>query len=247
MTPFVSPITKSPCLQAQRDHGRLKPPDLTDRIHRHVSLWLWGKFWKIESTKSKLSLWTIQYNSMFRMTLQWLYQNSGARTDQNWHETLQRQTIGHPKTSDYDVRHAMKRYHIMIIMWCSVAMPGFFLLYDFLQICVGLFAITLPQTLPANTGIDHIDPWLQWLQLARNWWLDKSCNTYSACGTMWHDVARCGTMWHDVAYVPRQNPTNCKRHWSKNPTMHRNTATSAASKKNAVFKKQHSTYHDLRH
>jgi hypothetical protein len=199
MTPFVSPITKSPCLQAQRDHGRLKPPDLTDRIHRHVSLWLWGKFWKIESTKSKLSLWTIQYNSMFRMTLQWLYQNSGARTDQNWHETLQRQTIGHPKTSDYDVRHAMKRYHIMIIMWCSVAMPGFFLLYDFLQICGGLFAITLPQTLPANTGIDHIDPWLQWLQLARNWWLDKSCNTYSACGTMWHDVARCGTMWHDVA------------------------------------------------
>ena len=126
MTPFVSPITKSPCLQAQRDHGRLKPPDLTDRIHRHVSLWLWGKFWKIESTKSKLSLWTIQYNSMFRMTLQWLYQNSGARTDQNCHETLQRQTIGHPKISDYDVRHAMKRYHIMIIMWCSVAMPGFF-------------------------------------------------------------------------------------------------------------------------
>jgi hypothetical protein len=30
--------------------------------------------------------------------------------------------------------------------------------------------------LPANTGIDGIDAWLQWLQLARNWWLDKSCN-----------------------------------------------------------------------
>jgi len=57
----------------------------------------------------------------------------------------------------------------MIIMSCSVAMPGFFLLYVLLQIRGGLFAIALPQTLPANTGIDGIDAWLQWLQLARNW------------------------------------------------------------------------------
>ena len=46
--------------------------------------------------------WTID-NSMFRkfrMTLRWLYKNSGARTDQNWQWDVAMPTIRHRRTSE---------------------------------------------------------------------------------------------------------------------------------------------------
>ena len=95
-------------------------------------------------------------------------------------ETLRRLTMRHPKTSDYDVRRAMKCRHFMIIMSCSVrclvsSWSMFFCKFVvvFLQLhCLGLCHRTRGR---------------------------QRCMAQLACVTMWHDVEPSGIFSQSLA------------------------------------------------